>query len=92
MTFHNLPNLRWTQYIDLHPDCENPFYGNVLLVLLVIGGVAMPIPLIPYEFCYEDLSGVILSEPEIIRYTIRIVKPPTTIVFNPLVCIGRVKT
>jgi len=30
----------------------------------------MPSSLIPYEFCYENLSNVILSEPEIIQYTL----------------------
>ncbi len=62
------------------------------MVLLMVGGIAMPSSLIPYEFCYENLSGVILSKPEIIWYTIRIVQPPTIIVFCPLVCMCHVKT
>ena len=76
MAFHNLPNLRRTQYIGHPPDCENSFYGNVLLVLLMIGGIAMPSSLIPHEFCHENLSYVILSESKIIQHAIRIVKPP----------------
>ena len=92
MTFHDFPNLRRPQDIGLHPDCENSFRGNVLLVLLMVGGVAMPNSLIPYKFCYENPSGMILSESEIIRHTSRIVKPPTIIVFNPLVCMCCVKT
>ena len=67
MAFRNLPNLRPSQHSGVYPDFTNSFCGNILSILLMIGGIAMPSSLVAYEFRYENLGCVILSESEIVR-------------------------
>ncbi len=62
------------------------------MILLMIGGIAMPSSLISYEFRYENLGCLILSESEIVRDALRIVEPPPVIVIDPLIRVCCVET
>ena len=51
----------------------------------------MPNVPVAYEFGYENARSVILSESEIIKDTVRIVKPPALFGIGPALEMGRPK-
>lgn len=62
------------------------------MVLLMVRRIAMPDSLIPYKFCDKHLCDVILGQSQVVRHLIGKVKAPAGIVFNPVVCMCRIKT